>query len=81
MVATNYTTKWVEVKALKTNIAVVITKFMYEYIMTKFGCPLTIVTNQGVHFIDDTIKHLTLNFFVKTCMLVLLLITHKEMDK
>jgi hypothetical protein len=43
LVATSYVTKWVEAKALKTNIAIIIAKFMYEYILTIFGCPLTIV--------------------------------------
>jgi len=41
----NYATKWVEARALKINIATITTKFMYEYILTKFGCPLIIVTN------------------------------------
>ncbi len=59
LVAIDYATKWVEAKALRTNIIVVITIFLYEYIMTKFGCQLTIVTYQGVHFINDIIKHLT----------------------
>jgi hypothetical protein len=59
LVVTNYATKWVEAKTLKINIVVVIAKFLYEYILTKFGCPLTIITNQGIHFINDTIKHLT----------------------
>ncbi len=59
LVVTNYATKWVEAKALRINIVVIITKFLYEHILTKFGCPLTIVTNQGIHFINDTIKHLT----------------------
>jgi hypothetical protein len=36
---------WVDAKALITNIAIVIAKFLYEYILTKFGCPLTIVIN------------------------------------
>jgi len=59
MVATCYAIKWVEAKALKTNIVIVIAKFLYGYILTKFGCPLTIVKDQGVHFINDTIKHIT----------------------
>jgi hypothetical protein len=59
LVATNYTTKWVKVKAFKTNIVIVTTRFMYEYILTKFGCPLTIVINEGIYFINDKIKHLT----------------------
>jgi hypothetical protein len=43
IVTINYDTKWVEVKALKTNITTVIAKFMYECILTKYGCPLIIV--------------------------------------
>jgi hypothetical protein len=39
LVAIDYVTKWVEVRALKTNIAPVITIFLYECILTKFGCP------------------------------------------
>jgi hypothetical protein len=45
MVAIDYATKWIEAKAIITNTAVVTVKFLYEYILTKFGCPLTIVTN------------------------------------
>jgi hypothetical protein len=58
VVITYYATKWVEAKAFKTNIAIIIARFMYEYILTRFGCPLTIVTIQGIHFIHDTIKYL-----------------------
>jgi hypothetical protein len=65
LVAIDYATKWVKAKALKTNIVIVTTRFMYEYILIIFGCPLTIVTNQGVHFINDTIKHLTNRFLLK----------------
>jgi hypothetical protein len=35
MVITNYVTKWVEAKALITNIAVVIARFLYECILTR----------------------------------------------
>jgi hypothetical protein len=57
LVVTDYATKWVEAKAFKTNVIVVTTRFMYENILTRFGCPLTIVIYQGIHFINDT------NFF------------------
>jgi hypothetical protein len=65
LVATNYATKWVEARALRSNTIVVITIFLHECILTKFGCPLTIVIDQGVHFINDAIKYLTNHFLMK----------------
>jgi hypothetical protein len=67
LVAIDYATKWVEAKALKTNIVVVITRVMYEYILTIFDCSLIIVTDQGMHFINDAIKHLIKQFFIEAC--------------
>jgi hypothetical protein len=32
----------------------------------RFGCPLTIVIDQGTHFINDVIKYLTDHFIFKT---------------
>jgi len=64
-VATNYAIKWVETRALRTNTIVVIENILYECILTRFGCPLTIVTDQGVHFINDAIKCLTYHFLMK----------------
>jgi hypothetical protein len=67
LVAIDYATKWVEAKAFKTNVVVVIAKFMYEYILTRFGCPLTIVTNQGINFINDTKKTFDRIISIETC--------------
>jgi len=55
----------VEARALKTNTLVITTKFLYECILTKFGCPLTIITYSGVYFINDAIKYLIDHFWLK----------------
>ncbi len=65
LVATDYITKRVKARALCTNIAIVNAKFLYKYILTRFGCPLIIVTNQGTHFINDVITYLTNHFILK----------------
>jgi hypothetical protein len=45
LVEIDYATKWVEARTLRINIVAVTTKFLYECILTRFGCPLIIVTN------------------------------------
>ncbi len=65
LVALDYATKWVEARTLKTKTIAITTKFLYECVLTGFGCPLTIVTNDGVHFIYAGIKYLTDHFLLK----------------
>ncbi len=65
LVAINYATKWVEAQALHTNIIIIIVKFLYEHIFTRFGCPLTIITDQGTHFTNNVVRYLTNNFILR----------------
>ncbi len=55
----------VEAQALRTDIVAVTTKFFYEHILTRFGCLLTIVTDQGTYFINDAIKYLINHFILR----------------
>jgi hypothetical protein len=61
LVATNYVTNWVEAKVLRINTAIITIQFIYEFILTRFGCPFTLVT----HFINEAIKILTIHFLFR----------------
>ena len=47
LVATEYATKWVEAVALKRNDAKVTARFLFENIITRFGCPLELVSDRA----------------------------------
>ena len=64
IVATDYLTKWVEAKATVKNDARTTPKFLYEYVFTRYGLPIEIVSDQGVHFINDVIEFLLEEFMV-----------------
>ena len=51
-----YVTKWVEAEPVPSCTKEVVEKFIYENIITRFGCPLTLISNQGSHFINQTIQ-------------------------
>jgi hypothetical protein len=54
-----------EAKALWMNIVAIIVNFLYMYILTKFGYPITLTTNQGLHFCTDVIKYVIGHFLLK----------------
>ena len=64
IVAIDYITKWVEAKATQKNDAHTIAKFLYEYIFTRYGLPIEIVSDWGLHFINETIEYLLEEFMV-----------------
>ena len=59
LVATDYFTKWAEAKALRSNTAAEVARFLYENIMTRFGCPVELVSDQGTHFLNQVMEELT----------------------
>nr|GEX82621.1 reverse transcriptase domain-containing protein [Tanacetum cinerariifolium] len=52
LVAIDYLSKWVEAKALPTNDARVVVKFL-KYLFSRFGTPKAIISDRGTHFCND----------------------------
>nr|GFB49309.1 reverse transcriptase domain-containing protein [Tanacetum cinerariifolium] len=52
LMAVDYLSKWVEAKALPTNDAQVVCKFL-KYLFTRFGTPRAIISDHGTHFCND----------------------------
>ncbi|GJS59501.1 reverse transcriptase domain-containing protein [Tanacetum coccineum] len=52
LVAVDYVSKWIEVKALPTNDARVVCKFLQK-LFSRFGTPRTIISDRGTHFCND----------------------------
>ena len=65
LVATDYATKWVEARVLRTNSAQETAQFLYESVLTRFGCPLHLVNDQGSYFLNGTIQVLTEHFLLR----------------
>jgi hypothetical protein len=62
IVATEYLTKWAEAKAVKTNDAKNASIFLFENIITRFGCPRILVSDRGTHFLNEVIQDMTNRF-------------------
>nr|GEU68680.1 reverse transcriptase domain-containing protein [Tanacetum cinerariifolium] len=52
LVVVDYLSKWVEAKALPTNDARVVVKFL-KSLFSRFGTPKAIISNRGTHFCND----------------------------
>nr|GEX31687.1 reverse transcriptase domain-containing protein [Tanacetum cinerariifolium] len=52
LVVVDYLSKWVEAKALPTNDARVVCKFL-KNLFARFGTPRTIISDRGTHFCND----------------------------
>jgi transposase InsO family protein len=56
--------RWVEEREVKDYSAVIVVQFIFEDIITIFGCPKILMCDQGAHFINKTIEALTREFEV-----------------
>ena len=62
--STEYLTQWGEAKAVKDCSADTTAQFIFENIITRFGCPRILMSNQGTHFFNTIIAALVEEFKV-----------------
>lgn len=80
IVATNYLTKWVEAKATRKNDARMTAVFLFEYIFTRYGLPIEIVSDRGTLSSNNKV----IAYFLDEFMVIhgnLRPIIHKQMDR
>ncbi|GJX66864.1 reverse transcriptase domain-containing protein [Tanacetum coccineum] len=63
LVAVDYLSKWVEAKALPTNDARVVCKFL-KSLFARFGAPRAIISDHGTHFCNDLFAKVMLKYGV-----------------
>nr|GEU99269.1 reverse transcriptase domain-containing protein [Tanacetum cinerariifolium] len=68
LVAIDYFSKWVEAKALPTNDARVVCKFL-KSLFARFGTPRVIISDRGAHFCNDQFAKAMLKYGVTYVLL------------
>ncbi|GKB93422.1 reverse transcriptase domain-containing protein [Tanacetum coccineum] len=63
LMAVDYLSKWVEAKALPTNDARVVVKFL-KSLFARFGTPRAIISDRGTHFYNDQFVRVMLKYGV-----------------
>eukprot|EP00253_Pinus_taeda_P003586 PITA_03586 len=61
---TEYLTRWVEEAPIKDYTAETTTRFIFENIISRLGCSRNLTSDQGTHFLNETIETLLKTFMI-----------------
>jgi hypothetical protein len=64
-VATEYFTKWVEAIPLRKTIGAAVANFIREHIITRFGIPYKLISDNGTPFINKDVREVLEHYRVK----------------
>jgi transposase InsO family protein len=59
-----YLTIWVEAAPVKDCSTETVAHFLFKQVITRFGCPRVLMSDQGMHFINSTIHAMLEEFEV-----------------
>ena len=62
---TDYLTGWAENAHVKDCTSMMATNFLFENVVTRFGCPNILISDQGMHFFNELIEDLTDEFHIQ----------------
>ena len=65
IIVTDYLTRWDEVALVKYCTGATAVKFLFENVVTRFGCPKILLCDQGTHFVKRMIDELTAKFQIQ----------------
>ena len=65
LLAVDYVSKWVEAVATRTNDARVVTKFLIRNILSRFGTPKAIISDEGSHLCNKLFEKLMKKYGVQ----------------
>jgi len=54
-----------EAMAARNDCAKTVVRFLYENIISSFGCPRELISDRGTHFLNTIIEELTTQFLIK----------------
>jgi len=61
----DYLTRWAEIALVKDCTVDTTAQFIFDNIVTRFGCPRSLTSDQHSHFINDTIQSLLQPFMIQ----------------
>uniref|UniRef100_A0A2N9I4R3 Integrase catalytic domain-containing protein n=2 Tax=Pentapetalae TaxID=1437201 RepID=A0A2N9I4R3_FAGSY len=65
LVATEYFTKWVEAVSLRRATGAAVANFIREHIITRFGIPYKLISDNGTPFVNKDVRELLEHYQVK----------------
>uniref|UniRef100_A0A2N9G273 Integrase catalytic domain-containing protein n=1 Tax=Fagus sylvatica TaxID=28930 RepID=A0A2N9G273_FAGSY len=65
LVATKYFSKWVEVIPLRKTTGAAVTNFICEHIITRFGIPHKIISDNGTPFVNKNVREVLEHYQIK----------------